>query len=147
VADDWLPELHLGVTGQIPTDYVPEPDMRIDLYARAARVADEADVAAFMAELEDRFGPVPASMTRLLAQARIRALCRRLGIGRLDAGPQGLALTLRDDARVPALHGWSQKDRRLVLARTVEDPEERLELLLAALEAAAESLEEPPAAA
>ncbi|HWL69506.1 MAG TPA: DEAD/DEAH box helicase [Geminicoccus sp.] len=147
VADDWLPELHLGVTGRIPADYVPEPDMRIDLYARAARVADAADVAAFMAELEDRFGPVPPGMTRLLAQARILAACRRLGIGRLDAGPQGLALTLRDEAPVPALPGWIRKDRRLVLARAIEDPEERLDLLLAALEVATESPEEPPAAA
>jgi hypothetical protein len=43
--------------------------------------------------------------------------------------------------------GWSHKGRRLVLARAIEDPEERLDLLLAALETAAESLEEPPAAA
>ncbi len=141
VEADWLPALHLGISGRIPPDYVPEPDMRIDLYVRAAMIESENDALEFAAELADRFGPVPDPMRNFLALARIRALCRRLGIRRLDAGPQGIAATFGDEAAgkaaEAAFEGWRWNGQRLVLGIAIMDPGERLEVIGTALEEAA----------
>ncbi|WP_157505596.1 DEAD/DEAH box helicase [Geminicoccus roseus] len=142
VEEEWLPALHLGITGRIPSDYVPEQDVRINLYARAAAIETEADAATFAAEMADRFGPVPASMSHLLTLARIRALCRKLGIARLDGGPQGLALSFhlkeRKETAEASFPGWSWSGERLVWQRQTTTAEERLALTVRVLEEAAE---------
>ncbi|MGF7162886.1 transcription-repair coupling factor (superfamily II helicase) [Rhodoligotrophos appendicifer] len=132
------PDLHLEVSGVIPSDYVPEPDMRISLYAQAEEIDGTAGVEAFAAELADRFGPLPASVHDLLAVAGVRALCRRLQITRLDAGPKAIAATFTAEGRerVPprlAETGWSGD--RAVLKRAVADPRERLQAVIQWLDA------------
>jgi transcription-repair coupling factor (superfamily II helicase) len=47
----------------------------------------------FEDELQDRFGPLPAALSVLPAQARLAALARAAGIGEVSAGPKGVALT------------------------------------------------------
>ena len=37
LAEEWSPELNLGAAGRIPEDYVVDPELRIDLYARLAK--------------------------------------------------------------------------------------------------------------
>jgi transcription-repair coupling factor (superfamily II helicase) len=139
--DDWTPELNLGAAGEIPADYVPEPDLRLNLYARLARVSEPADAEHLAEEIEDRFGAPPTSVRDLLAIARLRAQCRALGVARVDAGPLAIALTFRHRA-AQAAHAvhvdasphlkWSGE--RLVLTAASETPEQRLELALAFLD-------------
>jgi transcription-repair coupling factor (superfamily II helicase) len=140
---DWSPELHIGVSGRIPPEYIPEPEIRINLYARIARGAggDAAARDALLAEIEDRFGPAPAGIASLIALARLKDACRSLGILRVDAGPQAIALTFTEHALGEAAlrrrkgKGTSEasgnlawRGERLVLARQTED-DERLAVL------------------
>ena len=93
--EDWMPELHMGGLGRLETGYIPEPDVRLNLYARLARVADAHDLDALLEETEDRFGPLPESAAALFACARLRCLCRAHRIARIDAGPKAIAFTPR----------------------------------------------------
>ncbi|HEX8166758.1 MAG TPA: DEAD/DEAH box helicase [Beijerinckiaceae bacterium] len=147
VEDDWSPELNLGVGGRIPEDYVPEAEVRINLYARLARAEGADAVDALAAEIEDRFGEPPDEVHHLLAAARLRQLCRMLGIARIDAGPKAVALTFRHAERwVEELGGLLRdqdggfvwRDDRLVCERPTDTPAERLDLALTLLERLAE---------
>ncbi|WP_157218444.1 TRCF domain-containing protein [Flavisphingomonas formosensis] len=95
--DDWSPELRLGATGFLPEDWLPETDIRLNLYVRLARLEGIAELQAFEEEVIDRFGSLPAPAMQLLCAARIRLLARGLGIARIDAGSTTIALTLRKD--------------------------------------------------
>jgi transcription-repair coupling factor (superfamily II helicase) len=141
--DEWSPELNLGLAGLIPEDYVDEPEMRINLYARLARFDGDETLDDLAAEIEDRFGPMPQPVRNLLDLASLKQLCLRLGIARVDAGPQAIALTFRPGAvdRLPlqpimADSGgelrWSGE--RLILARAEEGAEERRRHIVALLE-------------
>lgn len=118
--EDAAPAINLGVRGRLPPDYVPEPEVRLNLYARLDRLADDAAIAAFEDELDDRFGDIPEPVVTLLTLARLRAACRARGIRELDGGPDALAVTFRDgaaDAVVPKGDGplaWSGE--RLIYA-------------------------------
>jgi transcription-repair coupling factor (superfamily II helicase) len=48
------------------------------------------------AEIEDRFGPVPEEVANLIALTQLKESCRNLGIARIDAGPQAIALTFKE---------------------------------------------------
>ncbi|MBM1170405.1 DEAD/DEAH box helicase [Microvirga arabica] len=97
-ADEWVPELNIGLTGSIPAEYVHEPEVRINLYARLARMDGSENIDEIEEEIEDRFGPIPEALENLLRLTGIRKVCRRLGIARIDAGPQAIALSFRPEA-------------------------------------------------
>ena len=131
----WTPDLRLGIDGRLPAEWIPDEDLRISLYARLGRLRSDADLDAFEAELEDRFGELPEEAALLLSIARVRERARALGIARIDAGPAAIALTPRRDAP-PALgeiDGLVEKDGRLLLKEPHEDAAERLERLAALL--------------
>jgi transcription-repair coupling factor (superfamily II helicase) len=132
---DWSPELNAGAAGSIPEDYVPEPEVRINLYARAAALRSEEDVDGFAAELEDRFGRPPADARRLLWRLRLTALSRSAEVSRIDAGPQAIALTFRADRstdpavtrlieRAKGALAW--RGERLVWPKQHDDEDQRL---------------------
>ncbi|KQT50973.1 DEAD/DEAH box helicase [Aureimonas sp. Leaf454] len=100
--DDRVADLRLGVEGRIPKDYIPEPEMRINLAARIAGARDAAALDLLLGEVEDRFGPLPDPLRLAFDLARLRGACRDLGIHRLDAGPKAIAASF-DLARAEAL--------------------------------------------
>jgi transcription-repair coupling factor (superfamily II helicase) len=122
--DVWTPELNLGIEGRLPETWIPEAKVRLTLYARLARLGDEAALDAFEEELEDRFGELPEAAQRLVTVARIRQLARSARVARVDAGPGGIALTPHGKAKLKA-KGLEAKNERFVLAERIEDPAER----------------------
>ncbi|WP_298690262.1 TRCF domain-containing protein [uncultured Sphingomonas sp.] len=131
----WTPELNLGATGLLPADWIPEPDIRLSLYVRLARIEDEAGLDALEAEMIDRFGPLPADAETLTAWARLRLAARTAGVQRIDAGPAAIAMTMRPDfAGDTAAAGLVEKKGRFLLAERT-DAETRRERVQAVLDA------------
>ena len=131
----WTPELNLEIGGRLPETWVPDAELRVALYARLARAADEDAVDALAEEMEDRFGPAPAEAATLLTIARIRARALALGIEKIDAGPAAIALTLRRGAEVDgAAAGLAEKEGRWLLAERIEDAGERVRRVAEVLE-------------
>jgi transcription-repair coupling factor (superfamily II helicase) len=130
--DVWMPELHLELSGGLPEAWIPDVGVRLSLYARLARLPDGAALDAFEAELEDRFGAVPAEARDLLDIARIRAMARAIGIRRIDAGQAAIALTPRKPDAAPA--GLVEKNGRWLLTESIPDPVDRIQRLRALLE-------------
>ena len=133
--DDWVPELHLGLVGGLSADWIPEEEVRINLYARIARLASELDLTAIAGELEDRFGALPPEASILIEAARIRHLARLARIARIDAGPAAIALTPRSDfAGEAEAASLERKGERLLLKEQTEADERRLKRISELLE-------------
>jgi transcription-repair coupling factor (superfamily II helicase) len=149
VPEEWSPEFNLGLAGRIPEDYVPEAEVRINLYARLAKLTGEDGIDALSDEIEDRFGPQPEPVREFILLTRLKHLCRRIGVGRIDAGPQAIALTFRRDLSGVASIGnlieaskgtLTWKGERLVYARETRNDEERQEVTLKLVNKLAELL-------
>jgi transcription-repair coupling factor (superfamily II helicase) len=94
-AREWSPQINVGAAVLIPEEYVPDLTVRLSLYRKLAEVDADGDREAFAAELIDRFGPLPPEAAQLLAVAGLKALCKRLNIAKLDAGPKGASCSFR----------------------------------------------------
>ena len=94
---EWSPQINLGVPVLIPEAYVPDLDVRLGLYRRLSALERKVEMEGFAAELIDRFGPLPAEVDTLLLVVRIKALCKRAGIARLDGGPKGATVQFHND--------------------------------------------------
>jgi transcription-repair coupling factor (superfamily II helicase) len=97
VDDDWSPTINLGVPVMIPEAYVVDLDVRLGLYRRLSSLGTKVELEGFAAELIDRFGPIPREVNTLMLIVRIKAMCKRAGIARLDAGPRGATVQFHND--------------------------------------------------
>ncbi|WP_179640997.1 TRCF domain-containing protein [Sphingomonas guangdongensis] len=133
--DRWTPEIALGVDARLPDSWIPDEELRVTIYARLARLTEARHIDALEAELEDRFGALPAEAHALLALFRLRGAARELGIARIVAGPAAIALEPRRGALIDAAGaGLEEKNGRLLLREQIEEPAERLGRVAALLE-------------
>ena len=127
---DWTPQLNLGLEVRIPEEYVTDLTVRLSLYRRIANLDIAAEADGLIAELVDRFGPLPDSVRNLLAVIELKQLCRRVGVERIDVGPKGLSLAFRNNefSRPEQLVAWIaskagevqlRADHKLVMQRAM----------------------------
>ncbi|MSU89950.1 transcription-repair coupling factor [Rhodobacteraceae bacterium 2CG4] len=93
----WAPQINLGVPVLIPEDYVPDLDVRLGLYRRLSGLSSKVELEGFAAELIDRFGKLPKEVNTLLNVVRIKTMCKRAGIAKLDGGPKGATIQFHND--------------------------------------------------
>jgi transcription-repair coupling factor (superfamily II helicase) len=134
----WSPSISLGAPVTIPESYIPDLPTRLNLYRRLSALEQDEEIEAMGAEIVDRFGPMPDEVTLLMKLVRIKALCRRANVEKLDAGPKGVTLAFRDNsfANPAALVRWVtnqgsiakvRPDMRIVVAADFEEIPERLD--------------------
>ena len=75
----------------IPDDYVPEPEQKMDLYRRLARLSEVGAVRRLGEEIRDRYGLLPDMVEHLLDLTRIRILAARNGVEEVRAMRTGLS--------------------------------------------------------
>ncbi len=97
IDDQWSPQINLGVPVMIPETYIPDLDIRLGLYRRLSSLATKVELEGFAAEMIDRFGPLPKEVNTLMLIVRIKAMCKRAGISRIDAGPKGATVQFHND--------------------------------------------------
>ncbi len=95
--DQWAPQINLGVSVLILETYVPDLDVRLGLYRRLSSLTTKVELEGFAAELIDRFGKLPREVNTLLLVVRIKAMCKRAGIAKLDGGPKGATIQFHND--------------------------------------------------
>jgi len=72
--------IDLPVDAHIPEAYIDSERLRLEVYRKLAASQNNDDLKAVIEEMEDRFGPLPQEVLRLLSVARLRHQARRAGI-------------------------------------------------------------------
>ncbi len=142
---DMGPSVDLPLSAYIPKSYISRDSLRLQLYRRLARVSSLDELPALRAELEDRFGALPAPVDNLLYTLRIRVLAGQAGTQMIQSNEKQITIILplpidnptarkieRDYAgvqasgtsiRIPQKENWRQELIKLLNAL------ERLELI------------------
>ena len=156
-AGEWSPQINIGASVLIPEGYVADLDLRMQLYRRISRLETRGEIDGFAAELIDRFGALPEEVKNLLTIVEMKALAKRAGIEKLDAGPKGATVAFRAQAFAnPAgLVQWLSKsagtiklrpDQKLVWLQDWNDVDTRLKGAFHLVRRLAEIAEEAPEA-
>ncbi|WP_246018270.1 transcription-repair coupling factor [Pelagibacterium montanilacus] len=133
----WSPQISLGMAVMIPEGYVPDLQVRMQLYRRLGDLSNAREIDAFGAELIDRFGPLPDEVEGLLKVVLVKAMCRTANVEKVEAGPKGALITLRkgefpNPAGLvrhigdPAQAAKLRPDQKIMFARHWSTPEHRL---------------------
>lgn len=86
-------KINLGVSVLIPEDYVKDSDLRMSLYRKLGGLETEEEIEDFAVELVDRFGKFGEEVENLLNTLKIKLICRKLGIEKIDAGDKGAVVS------------------------------------------------------
>ena len=83
--DEELPEvrIELPVNAHLPHDYVPDERLRLMAYTSLAQAVSEEQIDEFVAEMLDRYGPLPDPVKVLIEVARLRLLARSAGLSEI----------------------------------------------------------------
>ncbi|WP_148254923.1 transcription-repair coupling factor [Aidingimonas lacisalsi] len=105
-------EISLNVPALIPDDYLHDVQQRLVMYKRIASADDEAELKELQVELVDRYGLLPEPVKNLMRLTRLRQRAERLGISRLEAGPEHGRVSFSGSTSVDpmTLVGMIQKD-------------------------------------
>ncbi|MDZ5602359.1 transcription-repair coupling factor [Pseudomonas sp. RP23018S] len=83
------PEINLRLPALIPEDYLPDVHARLILYKRIASAADDEGLKDLQVEMIDRFGLLPEPTKNLIRLTLLKLQAEKLGIKKVDAGPNG----------------------------------------------------------
>lgn len=97
------PEINLRVPALIPEDYLPDVHARLILYKRIASATDEDGLKELQVEMIDRFGLLPEPTKNLVRLTLLKLQAEKLGIKKVDAGPQGGRIEFAADTCVDPL--------------------------------------------
>ena len=77
-------QIDLDVTSYIPDEYISDSSQKIEMYQDIALCKNEEDIQNVVDEMIDRFGNMPSEIENLLDIARIKTLCKKLNISKVQ---------------------------------------------------------------
>ena len=89
------PDVVLDRSAHLPDGYIPDDDVKLDLYRRLARAAESGEIDGLRDELRERFGPLPDAAEMLLDMARLRVMGAALGLQNVLVRGDEARLTFR----------------------------------------------------
>jgi transcription-repair coupling factor (superfamily II helicase) len=89
--------LNLGQEIRIPPEYIESENLRLRIYKRIASVTSDVEREEVRRELDDRFGPPPASVENLLDYAVLKALAEKLLVASVDHRGDQVAIKFYED--------------------------------------------------
>jgi transcription-repair coupling factor (superfamily II helicase) len=88
--------LDLDVSAVVPSKYIEDEVVKLQVYKRISTAAGEEDAEALLAELDDRFGSVPPSVKNLAYIAVIKHLSDRIGLAEVSLKGNRAVFTYRE---------------------------------------------------
>lgn len=134
---NWSPQITAGMPVLIPETYIRDLNVRMAIYRRLAEITDIDGIEGAAAEMVDRFGTLPPEVENLLEIIAIKTLCRRANVEKLEAGPKGAVVSLRNNVfpnpaglvKFIAQNCGAAKirpDQKIVYMRVWETPKDRI---------------------
>lgn len=100
IDDDLRATVNLRVDLKIDETYIPDMNQRLMVYRRIASARTEEEVDRVVAEVRDRYGPIPPSILNLADYGRIRVMADRLGIDAVDREGEKVVFRFRPQTKV-----------------------------------------------
>jgi transcription-repair coupling factor (superfamily II helicase) len=101
------PDVVLDRPAHLPEGFVPDDEVKLDIYRRLARATSSGEIDELRAEMRERFGPLPEEAENLLYMARLRVLGASMGLQHVLIRGDEARLTFRQGAS-PRLTGLTR---------------------------------------
>ena len=117
-------EVNLELDAFIPDDYIGSSSQKVDIYKRMMKAQSEEKIAEIGAELEDRFGSLPAEVENLLTISRIKMRAAFLNINLIQEKSKEIECNFVEQAKIDskAVMKLAKKHPRKIKIKSGRDP-------------------------
>ena len=130
-------EVNLPVTAFLPSEYIPDGRPKIEMYRKFSLVGTLELLNELTAELQDRYGPLPEPVKKMVQIRELQILAVRWQIDDIHLEPGYVMLGYRNPKKIAKLARLSftplriidDREACLVLPPTAPKPEDLLQLL------------------
>ncbi len=85
-------QINLRLNVRIAPDYIPDENQRLSIYKRISSLKLDSEIDALRDELEDRYGPAPEEVERLMEYMRVRRLAEKVLVQSMERDRHGIAI-------------------------------------------------------
>ena len=122
-------QIDLNITSYIPDSYIPDSSQKIEMYQDIALCKDEQDIQNVIDEMIDRFGNMPPEIENLIEIARIKILCKKLKISKVQSKKDNILLIFDEtDIDVDIIKLVEKYKNRIIFTQGIK-PQITLKLL------------------
>jgi transcription-repair coupling factor (superfamily II helicase) len=112
IEDDARAAVNLRVDLKVEEAYIPDMNQRLMIYRQMASARRDEELERTLADVRDRYGPLPPSVSNLAEYGRIRIMADRLGIEAIDREAQVVVFRFRPQAKLDPQRLVSVVNRR-----------------------------------
>ena len=80
-------QVDLKLTSFIPTNYISDPEQKMDAYRAIATATSKKELVQIAAEWEDRYGAIPSATQQLIQVMELKQIAKAIGFSRIK--PEG----------------------------------------------------------
>ena len=106
--------IDLNISSYIPEEYIENASQKIEVYQDIANCRTEEDIQNVIDEIIDRYGDMPKEVNNLIEIARIKNLCRKANVIKLQQKQIGIVIyfkELKEDNIKKIINTYGQKVR------------------------------------
>ena len=97
VEEDTDVTIDINVSSFIPDSYIENGNQKIEVYQNIALCRDEQDLKNTEEDISDRFGKIPREVINLLEIARIKNMCKAIGITKVTQRQNNIIFNFNPD--------------------------------------------------
>lgn len=86
-------QIDLNVSSYLPDNFIENSSQKIEIYQDIALCRTEEDIQNVIDEIIDRFGPMPEKVENLIEIARIKELCKKTGVIKIQEKRESIVFT------------------------------------------------------
>lgn len=94
---DYTIAIKLSISLLIPEFYISDLALRMSFYKRIANISNAKEEENLVAEIQDRFGKIPAEIFDLIKISNLKHACASVGVSRLEVANGGILVSFKND--------------------------------------------------
>ena len=106
--------IDLNISSYIPEEYIENASQKIEIYQDIANSRTEEDIQNIIDEIIDRYGEMPKEVNNLIEIARIKNMCRKANIIKLQQKQNNVIIyfkNIQDEVIKKIIEGYGNKVR------------------------------------
>ena len=114
--------IDINVSSYIPDSYIENGSQKIEVYQNIALCNTEEDIKNIEEDIIDRFGKMPKEVANLLEIARIKGMCRNLGITKINQKQNSIVFNFNPESFIIDVDSIVKKYKNRVKFSPAREP-------------------------
>ena len=122
VEEDIDVAIDINVSSYIPDSYIENGSQKIEVYQNIALCSSDEDIKNIEEDILDRFGKMPKEVNNLLEIARIKGMCKNLGITKINQKQSSIVFNFNPETFIMDIDSIVKKYKNRVKFSPAREP-------------------------